>query len=82
MFSHGWPLPADDWDTRMLLFLQQGYGVIAHDRRTKGHYDGIVAWSQTDFTEDLKKITVTNNRDILAFMKQPPSRLARGAVLV
>ena len=25
---------------------------------TKAHYDGIVAFSQIDFTEDLKKITV------------------------
>jgi non-heme chloroperoxidase len=25
---------------------------------TKAHYDGIVAFSQTDFTEDLKKIIV------------------------
>ena len=24
----------------------------------KAHYDGIVAFSQTDFTDDLKKITV------------------------
>jgi non-heme chloroperoxidase len=24
----------------------------------KAHYDGIVAFSQTDFTEDLKKISV------------------------
>ncbi|MDQ4104032.1 MAG: alpha/beta hydrolase, partial [Actinomycetota bacterium] len=24
----------------------------------KAHYDGVVAFSQTDFTEDLKKITV------------------------
>jgi pimeloyl-ACP methyl ester carboxylesterase len=24
----------------------------------KAHYDGIVAYSQTDFTEDLKKITI------------------------
>ena len=24
----------------------------------KAHYDGIVAFSETDFTEDLKKITV------------------------
>ncbi len=24
----------------------------------KAHYDGIVAWSQTDFTDDLKAITV------------------------
>ena len=25
----------------------------------KAHYDGIVAFSQTDFTDDLKKITVS-----------------------
>jgi pimeloyl-ACP methyl ester carboxylesterase len=29
-----------------------------HDGGAKAHYDGIVAFSQTDFTEDLKKITV------------------------
>ena len=110
VFSHGWPLSADDWDTQMLFFLRHGYRVIAHDRRghgrstqtggghdmdhyaddlaagpfygynrpgakpsqgviwnwwrqgmmggAKAHYDGIVAFSQTDFTEDLKKITV------------------------
>jgi non-heme chloroperoxidase len=28
------------------------------DGRRQGHYDGIVAFSQTDFTEDLKQITV------------------------
>jgi hypothetical protein len=28
-----------------------------HDGRRKAHYDGIVALFQTDFTEDLKKIT-------------------------
>ena len=27
----------------------------------KAHYDGIVAFSQTDFTEDLKKITVPSS---------------------
>ncbi|WP_099025062.1 alpha/beta fold hydrolase [Mycolicibacterium palauense] len=36
VFSHGWPLSADDWDTQMLFFLQQGYRVIAHDRRGHG----------------------------------------------
>ena len=25
----------------------------------KAHYDGVVAFSQTDFTEDLKKITIS-----------------------
>ena len=36
VFSHGWPLSADDWDTHMLFFLKQGYRVIAHDRRGHG----------------------------------------------
>ncbi len=33
VFSHGWPLTADDWDNQMLYFGQLGYRVIAHDRR-------------------------------------------------
>ena len=36
VFSHGWPLSADDWDTHMMFFLQHGYRVIAHDRRGHG----------------------------------------------
>ncbi len=35
VFSHGWPLSADDWDAQMLFFLGKGFRVIAHDRR--GH---------------------------------------------
>lgn len=29
-----------------------------NDGGAKAHYDGIVAFSQTDFTEDLKRITI------------------------
>ena len=36
VFHHGWPLSADDWDAQMLFFLQQGYRVVAHDRRGHG----------------------------------------------
>jgi non-heme chloroperoxidase len=36
VFSHGWPLSSDDWDTQMLFFLGQGYRVVAHDRRGHG----------------------------------------------
>ena len=36
VFSHGWPLTADDWDGQMLFFGQRGYRVIAHDRRGHG----------------------------------------------
>jgi non-heme chloroperoxidase len=36
VFHHGWPLSADDWDNQMLFFQQQGFRVIAHDRRGHG----------------------------------------------
>jgi len=36
VFSHGWPLTADDWDAQMTFFLHHGYRVIAHDRRGHG----------------------------------------------
>jgi non-heme chloroperoxidase len=36
MFHHGWPLSADDWDAQMMFFLQNGYRVVAHDRRGHG----------------------------------------------
>jgi non-heme chloroperoxidase len=36
VFHHGWPLSSDDWDAQMMFFLQQGYRVIAHDRRGHG----------------------------------------------
>lgn len=36
VFHHGWPLSSDDWDAQMLYFINQGYRVIAHDRRGHG----------------------------------------------
>ncbi len=36
VFSHGWPLTADAWDGQMAFLLEQGYRVIAHDRRGHG----------------------------------------------
>ena len=36
MFHHGWPLSSDDWDAQMLFFLDQGFRVVAHDRRGHG----------------------------------------------
>src|SRR5205085_3977599 len=36
VFSHGWPLSADDWDAQMLFFVGKGYRVVAHDRRGHG----------------------------------------------
>lgn len=39
VFHHGWPLSSDDWDSQMLFFLEQGYRVIAFDRRGHGRSD-------------------------------------------
>src|SRR5438046_1291365 len=36
VFSHGWHLSADDWDTQMLFFLNKGFRVIAHHRLGHG----------------------------------------------
>jgi non-heme chloroperoxidase len=47
VFSHGWPLSADDWDPNMMFFLQHGYRVIAHDRRGHGRS------TQTDSGNDM-----------------------------
>jgi non-heme chloroperoxidase len=47
VFSHGWPLSADDWDAQMMFFLQHGYRVIAHDRRGHGRS------TQTDTGNDM-----------------------------
>ena len=36
MFHHGWLLSSDDWDAQMLFFVDQGFRVVAHDRRGHG----------------------------------------------
>src|ERR1700731_2895935 len=48
VFSHGWPLSADDWDGQMLFFGQHGYRVIAHDRR--GHGRSSQTWDGNEWT--------------------------------
>jgi non-heme chloroperoxidase len=36
VFSHGWPLSADAWDSQMVFLASHGYRCIAHDRRGHG----------------------------------------------
>jgi pimeloyl-ACP methyl ester carboxylesterase len=36
VFSHGWPLNADAWESQMVFLAQNGYRAIAHDRRGHG----------------------------------------------
>ena len=47
VFSHGWPLSADDWDTQLMFFLGHGFRVIAADRRGHGRS------TQTDAGHDM-----------------------------
>ena|ERR1700677_2407809 len=72
VFSHVRPLNADAWEAQMFFLASHGYRCVAHDRRGHGRssqpwngndmdtytYDCIKAFSETDFTEDLKQINV------------------------
>ena len=54
LFSHGWPLNADAWDSQMLLLASSGYRCIAHDRR--GHGRSSQPWNGNDmdtYADDL-----------------------------
>jgi non-heme chloroperoxidase len=54
VFSHGWPLSADAWDSQMLFLGTHGYRVIAHDRR--GHGRSSQPWNGNDmdtYADDL-----------------------------
>ena len=58
VFSHGWPLSADDWDTQMLFFLGHGYRVIAHDRRGHGRSSQVGDGHDMDhYADDLSALT-------------------------
>ncbi|OYD84045.1 alpha/beta fold hydrolase [Azospirillum brasilense] len=57
VFSHGWPLSADAWDGQMLFFGQQGYRVIAHDRRSHGRSDQTWTGNHMDqYADDLAEL--------------------------
>ena len=58
VFSHGWPLSSDDWDTQMLFFLKHGYRVIAHDRRGHGRSSQVSDGHDMDhYADDLAALT-------------------------
>jgi non-heme chloroperoxidase len=59
VFSHGWPLSADDWDAQMLFFLSKGYRVIAHDRRGHGRSTQVGDVHDMDhYADDLAAVTM------------------------
>ncbi len=62
VFSHGWPLNSDSWEAQMLFLADQGYRVIAHDRR--GHGRSSQPWDGNDmdhYADDLATVINTLN---------------------
>src|SRR6202451_2906010 len=58
VFSHGWPLTADDWDTQMMFFGGRGCRGVAHHRR--GHARSTQTWDGNDmdtYADDLAALT-------------------------
>ncbi len=60
VFSHGWPLNADDWDDQTFFVASNGYRAIAHDRR--GHGRSSQPWDGNDmdtYADDLAALIET-----------------------
>ena len=58
VFSHGWPLSADDWDAQMMFFVAHGYRAIAHDRRGHGRSSQTSDGHDMDhYADDLAALT-------------------------
>lgn len=56
-FSHGWPLNSDSWESQMIFLADEGYRVIAHDRR--GHGRSSQPWDGNDmnhYADDLAAV--------------------------
>lgn len=57
VFSHGWPLNADAWDGQMLFLAENGFRVIAHDRRGHGRSDQPATGNDMDtYADDLAAV--------------------------
>lgn len=65
VFSHGWPLNSDSWESQMIFLADHGYRVVAHDRR--GHGRSSQPWDGNDmnhYADDLA--TVIDTLDLRA----------------
>jgi non-heme chloroperoxidase len=96
VFSHGWPLTADAWDAQMLFLGENGYRVIAHDRR--GHGRSSQPWNGNDMdtyaddlaalieTLDLKNATLvghsTGGGEVARYIGRHGSKRVSQAVLI
>jgi non-heme chloroperoxidase len=60
LFSHGWPLSSDSWESQMLFLAAHGYRCVAHDRR--GHGRSSQPWDGNDmdtYADDLAALMDT-----------------------
>jgi non-heme chloroperoxidase len=60
VLSHGWPLNSDSWEAQMLFLAENGFRVIAHDRR--GHGRSTQTWAGNDmdhYADDLGELLET-----------------------
>ena len=56
-FSHGWPLSSDAWDGQMLFLAQNGFRVVAHDRRGHGRSSQASSGNDMDgYADDLAAV--------------------------
>src|SRR5213593_1109284 len=96
VFSHGWPLSADDWDTQMIFFLNNGFRVIAHDRRGHGRSSQVADGHDMDhYADDLAAVTAhldlknavhvghsTGGGEVVHYIaRHGESRVAKAAIL-
>ena len=96
VFSHGWPLSADDWDAQMMFFVQRGYRVIAHDRRGHGRSSQVSDGHDMDhYADDLAALTEhldlkqavhvghsTGGGEVIRYLgRHGTSRVAKAAIL-
>ena len=96
VFSHGWPLSSDDWDTQMLFFLNNGFRVIAHDRRGHGRSSQVGDGHDMDhYADDLAALTAhldlknavhvghsTGGGEVVHYIaRHGESRVAKAAIL-
>ena len=57
VFSHGWPLNSDSWESQMMYLASKGYRCIAHDRR--GHGRSSQPWNGNEmdtYADDLSEL--------------------------
>jgi non-heme chloroperoxidase len=57
VFSHGWPLNSDSWESQMLHLASKGYRCVAHDRRGHGRSSQPWAGHEMDtYADDLATV--------------------------